>query len=179
MHLPPPFWACIALLTLTGMLCRRWPLLSLYGAVGAFCGVVQAYLIDFPSMPEVVVADSILFALPTVVLVRACGMSDAFSASTLAIVPISFIVGRLFGPDAYAFSMIVGVGAAQGFAAVRGALAETRSPDRSLSRWAAVCIAAIGPLGLGFVHVWSEVAWTGVAAHAFACLAYLVHDEPE
>jgi hypothetical protein len=179
MDLPASFWACLALLILTGMLCRRWPLLSLYGATAAFCSVFQAHLDPLPYEPLVVFADSILFVLPTVVLVRACGLSEEASIVVGMFVPLAMGVDEKMGPDIRSTLLVLGIGAAQGFAAVFGVRNELRSDERSTSRWVAVVIAAIGVLGLSFSSIWSDVAWTGTAAHAFACLAYLADEKRE
>lgn len=178
MDLPASFWACLAFLILTGMLCRRWPLPALYGATAAFCAVEQAMLRMLPPEMPLLFADALMFVLPTVVLVRACGMSDAMAASVFLFVPCALWAEQ--NDQAARISLLtLGIGTAQGLAAVFGAMDEVLSPNKSLSRWAAVCIAAVGALGIGFSEVWSDVAWTGVAAHAFACLAYLVHERDE
>lgn len=177
MPLPAAYWACLALLILTGMLCRSWPALSLYGATAAFCAVGQALLRFMPSDPLIVFADSVLFVLPTVVLVRACGVSEESAIFIGLIVPLALGVDERIGADIRSTLLVIGVGTVQGFAALRAIRNEARSEARTTSRWVAVCIAAIGVLGLAFCASWIDVAWTSVAAHAFACIVYLADEQ--
>jgi hypothetical protein len=177
MRIHAAYWACIAFFALTGMLCRRWPLLSLYGALGAFCAVYQVVLALLPYDPLIVLADTILFVLPSVVLARACGASPHRSLSVGLLVPIAMYADREFGYDIRALLLIVGVSCAQGMSALIGIRDEIRTTESIRGRWAAVVVAAVGVLGIGFVQFWPDVAWTGVAAHAFVCIAYLANEE--
>lgn len=175
--LPASYWTALALSILTGMLCRRWPLLSLHGAVAALCAVGQALVLRLPADPAVLLADSILFVLPSIVLVHACGMSEKLSISVYAIVPFAVVVGETFGSEMRGLLSTIGIGSIQGFAAVFGTNREIRSERKSVERWVAVTLSAVGILGLGFSEIWTDVAWTAAAAHAFACVAYLVDEQ--
>lgn len=177
MNIHASFWAYIASLVVMGIVCRRWPSVALFGALSAFGGILQAHLIPLPCDPLVVFADSILFALPTVALVRACGLTDEGSIVFGAIVPLAMGVDERFGSDLRCTLLILGVGAAQGFAGVLGLHAEMKAKKSNLERRAAICLSFVGVLGLLFVDVWHDVAWCGVAAHAFACLAYLAEKQ--
>lgn len=179
MLLPVSYWACLALFIFTGIFCRRWPLLALYGAVSAFCVVGQALLSPLPPEQEVLFADAILFVLPSIVLARACGVSELWSIRVMLIAPFAINVDILYGSTARAKCLILWVATAQSISACVGLAEELRQTDRSLERRAATCIAIVGLLGLGFVDVWDDVAWTGVAAHVFACLAYFVHQKTQ
>lgn len=158
------------------MLCRRWSFLALYGATAALCAIGQAVLVRLPAVPEILFADSILFVLPSVVLAKACGASDARASSIFLVVPCAMWIGN---PDPHVRSLLLtlGVGAAQGMSALLGMRNEIRERRSSPARWAAICIAIVGVVDLGFVDVWSDIAWTGVTAHAFVCIAYLVDEQ--
>jgi hypothetical protein len=179
MSLPASYWALVGVGVSAGLLCRKWPTLALYAALATFCNVFRAHLIPLPSDPEIAFADAVLFVLPTVALARACGVSELWSIRMIVLAPFAVNVGILYGSDARAKCLVLWVAAAQGASACVGLAEELRHVDRSLERRAATCIAIIGLLGLGFVDVWDDVAWTGVAAHAFACLAYFVHQQPQ
>lgn len=176
MTLPLSYWAAIAFCVLLGLLCRRWSGVALYGATAAFCDVFRALVAGLPSETAIIFADSVLFVLPTVPLARACGTEEIDSVAYLVLVPLLIVVGEVAGSDVRASTMIAVVAGIQGWSAVVGFHGEMRSADRSLSRWAATCIASIGLLGVGFADTWNDVAWTGVAAHAFACVAYLLDE---
>lgn len=179
MTLPWSWWFLVASCCLMGTVCRRWPKLALCGALAAFCEVFRAHLLPLPVTSEIVFVDAVLFVLPSVALARACGASEVQSASVLHVATVSILSGSMFDGDVRSKLAILGVAFVQGASACVGVSQELQEVDPSLERRAATCIAIIGPLGFGFVHVWSDVAWTGVAAHAFACVAYLVHDHPE
>jgi hypothetical protein len=177
MTLPASLWALVAFNVLVGALCRRWPAIALYGAVCAFCNVFRAHLIPLPSDPAILFADAIMFCLPSVVLLHACGVSELRSIQVMKLAPIAMILGYVFGADVRIYGLMLGIGFVQGMAAIRGTRDEIGSANKSMSRWAAVILAVSGVVGLAFLDVWRDVAWTGVAAHAFVCVAYLAYDE--
>lgn len=162
-----------------GTVCRHWSKLALCGAVAAFCEVFRAHLLPLPVTSEIVFVDAVLFVLPSVALARACGASEAQSASVLHVATVSILSGSMFDGEVRSKLAILGVAFVQGASACIGLSQELQEVDPSLERRAATCIAIIGLLGLGFTDIWDDVAWTGVAAYAFACLAYLVHEQPE
>jgi hypothetical protein len=174
MPLPAPFWACLALFLAVGITCRKWPALSLWGAVCAFCAVGQALLRWLPSEHPIVLADSILFVLPSIVLARACGATERRALLVGLVVPVS--VAFDFDPFVRSSMLTFGVALAQGSSALLGLRDEIQSDKPNLSRRIAIAIAAVGVLGIGFVDAWPNVAWTAVAAHAFACFIYLAHE---
>lgn len=178
MTFPASFWSSLAFLILTAMLCRRWPVLALQAATGAFCLVGQALLLQLPECGPIVFADTVLFVLPTVPLVSACGSSGMRTASVFLIVPLALSAHVYAGSEARAVVLPIAISFVQGMVAISGISNRTwRAVSfEGMQRWAGTCIAAIGPIGIGFAPVWNDVAWTGVAAYAFACLAYLVHE---
>lgn len=180
MGIPSSEWATIAFCVLVGMLCRRWPRVALYGALSAFCEVVRCHLLPLPSTPETIFADVAAFVLPTVALCDACGVPQRPTVRTLGLVGgIALTVGHFFGPNARGSFLIASIAMVQLGAALVGLYGEMLSTERSLSRWSATCIAIVGIIGVAFVGVWDDVAWAGVATHAFVCLAYLAHEERE
>ena len=177
MPLPAPFWACLALFIAVAVACRKWPTLALWGAVCAFCAVYQALLRWLPSEYPIVLADSILFALPSVVLARACGASEGRAIMVALVVPISIAFD--FDPFVRTSMLTFGVVVAQGSSALLGIRDEIRSDKPNLSRRVAVAIAAVGVLGLGFVDVWPDVSLTTACAHAFALMVYFLYENVE
>lgn len=179
MHLPTSFWACLFFLILTGLLCRKWPRVALYGAVSALCVIGQVLLRQLPSEPSLLLADALLFVLPSMALASACGMKDRIAVSIPALSLIAIVLCDPKWTDIRQKLLVLGVALAQSLAAVSALSDEICMIDRSLERRAAMCVAFIGLLDLGFVEIWDDVAWTGVAAHAFACLAYFVHQKEQ
>lgn len=181
MTLPASFWTSLAFLILTAMLCRRWSLLALHGATGAFCAALQMALLRLPETSETVFADTVLFMLPTVPLCAAAGLPDMKTAACFVVVPLACFVHVYVGSEARAVFLPLAIAAVQGTIAVHGiANREWKSKSfAGMQRWGATCVAAIGTIGLGFVPFWSDVAWTGVAANAFVCLAYLANENEQ
>lgn len=177
MPLPASYWAAVIVFLLTGMLCRRWPSLALYGASSAFCTVHRGLLLYLPDDPCVFFMDAVYFVLPTMTLVRSCGVNERMSVLSMLLVPVAFVFGESYGNDVRRSLLILGISTMQGMGTIVAFAKEARARSASFDRRIAACIAAIGPLGLAFVADWNDVAWTGVAVHAFACLAYLVHEQ--
>lgn len=176
MPIPVSFWALFISASVVAIVCRRWPLLALYAALAVFCNVFRAHLVSLPVASEIVFADAVLFVLPSVALARACGASEARSASALHVATVAILSGSMFDSEVRSKIAILGVAFVQGSSACIGLSQELQEADPSLERRTATCIAIVGLLGLGFTDIWDDVAWTGVAAYAFACLAYFVHE---
>lgn len=179
MKIHASFWVYFASLLALGIVCRRWPSVALFGALNAFCTVLQAHLIPLPYDPPIVLADSILFVLPTAALVRACGMSEGMSIVVGMFAPLAMGIDERLGSEARYALLVVGIGATQGFAGTFAMRNEMRSEKPDRERRAAICLSFVGVLGLLFVGIWHDVAWCGSAAHAFVCLAYLAHEKRE
>jgi hypothetical protein len=140
---------------------------------------MQVLLWKLPSDDWIVLADSILFVLPTLPLVVACGWSELRGTIVFALVPIAIGIHLQCGSEARSIALPIMVATVQGAAAISGIASKSWKPriEFGTQRWAATCIAAIGLVGIGFSPAWADVAWTGVAAHAFACLAYLAEEQ--
>ncbi len=179
MHFPASYWTCLAFFALTGMLCRRWPALALHGASCAFCDVFRAMLSHLSYHPLVVLLDALLFVLPTAALVRACGSSDEYAIGIGILVPWAMGADAQFGSEFRSTLLAIGTGAAQGFSAVFGVQRELGVDEPSPERRIAIVVAGMGLFGIAFREVWSDVAWTGAVAHAFACLVYLADEQSQ
>jgi hypothetical protein len=177
MPLPVAFWVCLAARVLFAVLCRRWPGATLYGALAAFCDVLRAILLNLPDDPAVIAADALLFVLPSAVLVRACGASEAWAGRALMLAPAALFVGSAFGDETRRTTLMLGTIAVQGAGLVLGVLTELRAERPSWSRRAIVCLAGASIVGAFFVDRWPDVAFAGCAAYAFVCLAYLTSEK--
>ena len=164
------FFAYLAARAALFLLAKEWRMLRVVAAVSIACDLARLGMIVLPSAPIVVVTDTALCILPSVMLAISCGGSSLCGLVLLASAPLAAMT-----IDDRTKSVVLAVVALHAYAAAAGLIAETSTIVPSWDRRACVALALCG-IGSGlFSADWAESNILSVSAYMLSCAFYLIH----
>ena len=149
--------------------CKEWRLVRLVASVSLACDLARLGMLLLPDAPVVIVADSVLCIMPSVVLAAACGGSSLCAFAVL-LAPVLLTMSV----DDRTKAIVLIVVGLHSYAAAAGLVSETSTLIPSWDKRACVALALCG-IGAGlFSAVWAESNALSVAAYMLASVLYLV-----
>jgi len=164
------FLAYLAARAALFFLAKEWRMLRVVAAVSIACDLARLGMMVLPSAPIVVVTDTALCILPSVMLAISCGGSSLCGLVLLASAPLAAMT-----VDDRTKSVVLAVVALHAYAAAAGLIAETSTIVPSWDKRACSALALCGIVAGLLSAVWADANALSVGAYSFACCLYLVH----
>lgn len=150
-------------------ICKEWRLVRLVAAVSLACDLSRLGMLLLPSAPVVIVVDSALCIIPSVVLVTASG------GSSLAAFSILFAPALVtMGVDDRTKALVLIIASMHAYAAAAGLVSETSTPLPSWDKRACAALAMCGLAACAFSATWANSNALSIAAYVLTSALYVV-----